>query len=154
MSLVKCYIEIEKDSNIKYEFDKVQNKLVVDRILKDGFHYPYAYGFIPGTLAKDNDELDVLIITNMKVNIDTNIDGYIIGGIIMEDEKGMDEKIFIVPTYEYKYLYDINLMDMNVVEKICEFFANYKKDDDNKWSKIHGLLTKQEAIILYNSSKI
>ena len=45
-------------------------------------------------------------------------------------------------------------MDMNVVEKICDFFANYKKDDANKWSKIHGLLTKQEAIMLYNSSKI
>ena len=33
MEKIKVYIEIEKFSNIKYEFNKELNKLCVDRIL-------------------------------------------------------------------------------------------------------------------------
>jgi len=46
---VKVYIEIEKGSNIKYEFDKEQNKLLIDRILPDPFftHMPMDLYQIP-----------------------------------------------------------------------------------------------------------
>ena len=60
MEKLRIYLEIKKDSNIKYEFDKTKNELVVDRILPDPYYYPFAYGFIPNTLADDNDELDIL----------------------------------------------------------------------------------------------
>jgi inorganic pyrophosphatase len=61
---IKVYIEIEKDTNIKYEFDKKLKELIVDRILPEPFKYPYAYGFIPNTLAMDGDDLDILVITD------------------------------------------------------------------------------------------
>ena len=76
---IRVYIEIEKNSNIKYEYDKDKKELIIDRYLKEPFVYPYAYGFIPGTLADDKDELDVLIITNKKIKNDKNI-----GSILMK----------------------------------------------------------------------
>ena len=52
---IDVYIEIEQFSNIKYEYDKDKKELIIDRILDEPFVYPYAYGFIPNTLADDND---------------------------------------------------------------------------------------------------
>ena len=57
---INIYIEIEKFSNIKYEYSKTDKKLIIDRILDEPFRYPYAYGYIPFTLASDGDELDIL----------------------------------------------------------------------------------------------
>jgi inorganic pyrophosphatase len=54
---VRVYIEIEKHSNQKYEFNKTTNKLELDRVLPYPYFYPYAYGFIENTLAMDGDEL-------------------------------------------------------------------------------------------------
>ena len=65
MEKIKVYIEIEKFSNIKYEFNKELNKLCVDRILPYPYFYPYAYGFIPNTKALDGDELDICVLTNI-----------------------------------------------------------------------------------------
>ena len=43
MEKIRVYLEIKKDSNIKYEFDKTKNELVVDRILPDPYYYPFSY---------------------------------------------------------------------------------------------------------------
>lgn len=154
MSLVSCYIEIEKNSNLKYEFDKEKGKLVLDRILPRPYCYPFAYGFIPDTLGNDGDDLDILVITNKKISNDSFINGYLIGGLVMEDEQGMDEKLFVVPEDEYIYLSDIEQMNSSVLNGIVDFFSNYKNKEKGKWSKIHGILSKVKAIELYENCKI
>jgi inorganic pyrophosphatase len=154
MSSVSCYIEIEKNSNLKYEFDKEQQKLVLDRVLVAPYYYPFAYGFIPNTLGNDGDDLDILVITDKEVHIDTMIKGYIIGALVMEDEHGMDEKVFIVPEDEYINLTDVEQMDSRVIHKIVSFFSNYKNKDKDKWSKVHGIMSKVDAIKLYEKCRI
>jgi len=153
MEKIRVYLEIKKDSNIKYEFDKVTNELAVDRILPDPYYYPFAYGFIPNTLADDNDELDILLITNKEYNIDSYVEGYIIGGLEMEDEKGMDEKIFIVPCDEYEKLSDITQMNKENLDKIEWFFSNYKTKCENKWSKVYGFISCEKAYNIYQKCK-
>ncbi len=64
--IIKVIIEIPKDSNIKYEFDRETRKMKVDRILRDGFIYPSNYGFIEEALDWDGDELDVLVYSDRK----------------------------------------------------------------------------------------
>ena len=101
---VKSILEIEQHSNKKWEYDRTADTLFLDRVLPYPYYYPYAYGFFPNTLGNDGDELDMLYITDTPyVNyntIKTTIGGYIVGGLVMEDEKGMDEKIFVVPEDE------------------------------------------------------
>ena len=43
---VEVFIEIQKGSCIKYEYDKKKKALVCDRILHTPFAYPFNYGFI------------------------------------------------------------------------------------------------------------
>ena len=149
MEKIKVYIEIEQFSNIKYEYDKEINKLVIDRILDDPFKYPYAYGFIPNTLASDNDELDILIISDKEIENDTYYDVYIIGCLVMEDEKGMDEKILCVFEEDYEKINDISDLNKNIKDDIYNFFSNYKKKSIEKWSKVIGFINKDLSIELY-----
>lgn len=149
---ITTYIEIEKNSNIKYEYDKIKKELFIDRILDTPFVYPFAYGFIPNTLADDGDELDVLIITDKNLKNNEYYDVYIIGALVMEDEKGLDEKILCVFEEDYNNISDIHDVSNDSKNKINDFFSNYKKKSINKWSKVIGFINKELSIELYEKS--
>jgi inorganic pyrophosphatase len=153
---VTAYIEIEKHSNIKYEYDHNLKKLVVDRILPYPYFYPFSYGFIPQTKADDDDELDVLLLTDQKCHINTHYDVYIVGALVMEDEKGMDEKILAILCDDISgsTIRDIDDISDEIKDNIHWFFSNYKSKTPNKWSKVHGFVNKEQAIELYQRSKI
>lgn len=55
-------IEIPKGSRNKYEYDFNLHKIRFDRMLFSSMMYPGDYGFIPETLALDQDPLDVLVL--------------------------------------------------------------------------------------------
>jgi len=137
---MKVYIEIEKGSNIKYEFNKETRHLEVDRILPSPFVYPYAYGFIPDTLAADGDELDALIICDEPLGNDRTYDAHIFCALRMEDEKGMDEKVICT--------LDGSDVSPATLAKIEQFFATYKKGCVSKWSRTAGFMSKEAAIEL------
>ena len=148
--MVKIYIEIEKGSDQKFEYNHTSNKLELDRILQKPFIYPYAYGFIPNTKAKDSDELDALIISEQKINNDLFVEAYIIGVLVMEDEKGMDEKILCVLKEDYQKINNLSDLENEIKEKIHYFFSNYKNNTEGKWSKVYGFEDKDLAVKLYN----
>ena len=152
--LVRVYIEIEKDSNLKYELNKDTNKLDLDRTLPYPYYYPCAYGFIENTLAMDDDELDAVILTDKKLSNDSWYDAYIIGVLVMSDEKGLDEKIICVLAEDYPLINDIDLIPGEIKENIHWFFSNYKNKTPGKWSLVNGFENKAAAIdIYYKSSK-
>ena len=151
---ISVYIEIEKDSNIKYEFDKKLKDLIVDRILPEPYRYPYAYGFIPNTLAMDGDDLDILVITDKQLLNDCFYHVFIIGVLIMEDEKGMDEKVLCVLEDDYTKIQNITDLDKSILDKIHWFFSNYKNNQIDKWSNVHGYKDREHAIEIYNKSII
>jgi inorganic pyrophosphatase len=83
---------------IKYEMDKAAGTLVVDRFLHTPMRYPGNYGFVPHTLARDGDPLDVLVANTRPIVPGAIINVRPIGVLKMEDDSGMDEKIIAVPT--------------------------------------------------------
>ena len=141
---VSVYIEIEKGSNIKYEYNKESRQLEVDRILTGSHVYPHAYGFIPNTRAPDGDELDALILCDTALRNDAIYDAYIIGALRMEDENGMDEKVLCTLVDS-----DMGSINPSVLAAIETFFASYKIDCPEKWSRTFGFMGKEDAIELY-----
>jgi len=60
---IRLRIEIPFGSSVKYELDKASRPHQrLDRILYSAVYYPANYGFIPQTLAEDDDPLDVLVL--------------------------------------------------------------------------------------------
>jgi inorganic pyrophosphatase len=149
---VQVYIEIEKDSNHKFEYNHETKKLELDRILREPFVYPFPYGFALNTKAKDNDELDILILTDEKIIKDTCHNVFIVGVLVMEDENGMDEKVLCVLEKDYNKINDITNVSNEIKEKIHYFFTNYKNNTEERWSKVYGYEDKSFAIKLYEDS--
>ena len=96
-SSIDFIVEIPANSYIKYEYDKNLNMLRVDRVLHTSMAYPGNYGYIPKTLARDGDPIDVLMIGDYQIHPMTLVKVRIIGVLKMKDEKGEDEKLIVVP---------------------------------------------------------
>src|ERR1051325_6688579 len=81
-------IEIPRGSKIKYELDKVTGLLKSDRVRYSAVHYPANYGFIPRTLAGDDDPLDVLVLGQEPAAPLSFLQARAIGGLLIGAEKG------------------------------------------------------------------
>ncbi len=121
-------IEISKGSKNKYELDKQTGLLKMDRVLYTSTHYPANYGFIPRTLAGDDDPLDVLVLCSESILPLTLVECYPIGVIAMEDNDDADEKIIAIPFRDPSYndYKDINELPKHVFDEIRHFFEVYK----------------------------
>lgn len=154
---ITVYIEVSANTNIKYEHDHKTGRLICDRILHTPMTYPYNYGYIPNTLAGDGDPLDVMIVTSYKLLPGCYVECKILGVLYTEDEKGKDEKIIAVPiTKVDPYMKTINqLSDLkkSQLDKIHFFFENYKSLEKDKWVKVNGWGSREEAEAVYEASK-
>jgi inorganic pyrophosphatase len=82
------------------------------------------------------------------------IKAYIIGGLMMHDEKGADEKIFVVPEDEFESYKSMSEKSKNsIYDDIIWFFSNYKMNEPDKWSKVDYMMEQQEAFDVYVSAK-
>jgi inorganic pyrophosphatase len=89
-------IEIPAGSSVKYELDKQSGLIKLDRVLYSAVYYPANYGFIPQTLAEDDDPLDVLVLCQETVVPLTLIKARTIGLMTMIDAGKKDHKIIAV----------------------------------------------------------
>jgi len=127
---------------IKYEIDKASNALVIDRFMYTAMAYPCNYGFIPHTLSEDGDPLDVLLHCSYPLQPNCVAPSRPIGVLLMEDEKGLDEKILAVPSRRITDQFDMVRSFKDVpnahLERISHFFEHYKDLEKGKWAKIIG----------------
>lgn len=146
---VNVIIEVSANSNVKYEMDKESGALVVDRFLHTPMFYPANYGFLPHTLADDGDPLDALVFTRWKLQEGSVIKSRPIGVLIMEDEKGMDEKIICVPAKKldrtFESIKDISEFPDQVISEIKHFFEHYKDLEKGKWVKVSNIEGAEKA---------
>src|ERR1700691_1177126 len=92
-------IEIPFGSSVKYELDKASGLIKLDSVLYSAVYYPANYGFIPQTLAEDEDPLDVLVLCKETVVPLTLIPrARTIGLMTMIDGGKQDHKIIAVAT--------------------------------------------------------
>ncbi len=146
---INVFIEIPKDSSIKYELDKESGIIFVDRFLYTAMQYPFNYGFVPNTLSPDGDPVDVLVLSEHPVFPGTVIPSVVIGMLEMEDEEGIDTKVLAVPTMKVDPLYgelEMGTLPEAIKNKIKHFFENYKTLEPKKWVKIKEWKGKEVAI--------
>ncbi|MFD2238707.1 inorganic diphosphatase [Aureimonas populi] len=127
---------------IKYEMDKESGALFVDRFLFTPMVYPGNYGFVPHTLSDDGDPIDVLIASTRPLVPGCVINCRPVGVLVMEDDKGQDEKVIAVPSSKMTKRYDSvqNYTDLPEItcKQIEHFFEHYKDLEEGKWVKIGG----------------
>ena len=134
---------------VKYELDKETGAMFVDRFLNTSMHYPCNYGYIPKTLAKDGDPVDVIVMTPMPIIHGAVIPCRPIGVLKMTDEAGDDSKVMVVPLDKVsKFNRNVNsYKDVQdaLLNQITHFFEHYKDLEPNKWVKVDGWYGPDEA---------
>ena len=140
-------VEISKGSKQKYEMDKKTGLLRLDRILYTSTHYPANYGFIPHTLAEDNDPLDVLILCSESLIPMCLVKCYPIGVITMKDRNEMDEKIIAIPfgDPQNNCYTDISELPKHIFDELIHFLTVYKQLE-NKPVKIESISGRNDAV--------
>ncbi|NQY83167.1 MAG: inorganic diphosphatase [Alphaproteobacteria bacterium] len=147
---INVIIEVSQGSNpVKYECDKKSGALLVDRFMPTAMFYPANYGFVPATLAGDDDPIDVLVISEFPIQPGAVVRARPIGVLEMEDEGGEDVKILAVPHQKLTKVYnDVqNHGDLPeiVLARIMHFFENYKALESGKWVKLRDWKGAAEA---------
>lgn len=137
---------------IKYEMNKEAGILEVDRFLYTPMTYPGNYGFVPHTLSEDGDPIDVLICNTRPLFPSCVINVRPIGVLIMEDNKGQDEKIIALPsphlTRRFEKIENYTDLPQITLEQIEHFFSHYKDLEPNKWVKIDKWADKDYAKLM------
>ena len=155
-SIMRVLVEIPSNSSVKYEVDKDTGLLMVDRLMYAAMVYPFNYGFVPNTLAKDGDPLDVLVLTGSDIQAGSMIDVRPVGVLEMEDESGLDDKIIAVPVKNVDpfaaHIEDIDDVDEATKEKITHFFERYKDLEKEKWVKVKGYSDTKKALEIIKDS--
>lgn len=155
---VLVFVEIGRNSNIKYEYCHKLKGLVCDRILSTPVKYFFNYGFIPNTISDDGDCIDVIILNDNDIMSGTYINCRIIGCLNTSDNEGDDPKLITVPITKidrtYENIKSLDDIDELKKEKIIHFFSHYKDLEKGKFCNVKGFVDKDEAIKIYKKSKL
>ncbi len=152
---IEVIVEIPKGSRNKYEIDHETGAVWLDRHLFTAMQYPADYGFVPDTLAEDNDPLDVLCLTAEPTFPGVHMYVRPIGVFWMKDEAGPDAKVLCVPHNDPRWEHIKELEDFSpmLLDEIKHFFEVYKALEPNKETDVRDWGGREVAEYLVEQSR-
>ena len=126
---VNTVIEIPKGSTLKVEWDRKHAAFMLDRVEPAIFAKPVNYGFIPGTIDEDGDELDTLVVTDEPIQTGVWLKARVVGILNFEDDGEMDYKVVCVPADDRQTGDSVKSLDdlgERWKQQIAHHFTHYK----------------------------
>jgi len=153
--IYEAIIEIPMGTKNKYEIDKVNDRIKLDRVLYSQMTYPAEYGYIEETLAEDNDPLDILVLASSKTFPGCVVDARIVGYLDMVDNGEPDQKIIGVVNNDPRFSHIDELKDIQIhtLREIKHFFKTYKDLQQNKVVEVFDFHDKIDALELIQDCK-
>lgn len=151
--IVNGIIEIPRGTRAKYELDKENGLIRLDRVLYSSVYYPANYGFIPQTYCEDKDPLDILILSQIEVVPLCIVEAKVIGVMRMRDNGEADDKIVAVANGDpsVNHYNDISSLPMHILQEVQSFFEDYTKLED-KETVVNDFLGKDVALQIINDA--
>ncbi len=146
--LVNTVIEIPMGSAHKIEWDRKRAAFMLDRVEPAVFAKPVNYGFIPGTIDEDGDELDTLVVTNEPLPTGIWLEAKVVGILNFEDDGEMDYKVVCVPADDRNTGDSINSLEdlgKRWQQQIEHHFTHYKDLKKPGSTKVLGWGDAEEA---------
>ena len=138
-NMVHAIVEIPKGTRAKYELDKESGLLRLDRVLFASVYYPANYGFIPQTLGKDHDPLDILVLSQINIQPLCIVKAKVIGVMRMIDNNEGDDQIIAVAAD------DISVSHINRVEELPPHFVAELRHFFEDYTKLEKKVVQVEA---------
>ena len=135
---VYCLVEIPRGTSNKYEYDEDLGVFKLDRALYSSVFYPTEYGFIPQTWAKDNDPLDIMVLSTFTTFPGCLLKARPIGLLRMVDSGKTDDKIIATASGDPRF---------KDVRDLSDLSHHFKKEIQNFWESYAALQPKKEIEI-------
>lgn len=131
---INVIVEIPKGSKNKYEIDKENGLIKLDRAMKSAQDYPFDYGFVPRTLWEDGDALDVVLLTTYPLHPGILVEARPVAVMRMIDGGEGDDKVIAVPKSDPRFeeVQDLGDVNKHTIKEIQHFFETYKTIDGKK----------------------
>jgi inorganic pyrophosphatase len=153
--IYEAIIEIPMGTKNKYEIDKVNDRIKLDRVLYSPMTYPAEYGYLEYTLAEDNDPLDILVLASSKTFPGCVVDARIVGYLDMIDCGEPDQKLIAVVHHDprFSHVNEIGDIQQHTRREIKHFFKTYKDLQQNKEVEVFEFHDKIDALELIQECK-
>lgn len=136
-------VEIQKGGQVKYEYDEQWHEIKVSAIFKNGFGFPFDYGYVPETRGGDGDHLDVFVLGSQSVQMGAIVQCRPIGMIELIDRGEKDDKILAIPLNDLGFQNIEKLEDLPFdYRSIFETFFKELAIQRNKTMEIKGYKDK------------
>jgi inorganic pyrophosphatase len=155
---LQVIIETPKGSHNKYSFDPDQEIFSLKKFLPAGMVFPYDFGFLPRTLADDNDPIDVLVLMDEPAFPGCLLRARLIGvirGDQMDGKKRIrNDRLVAVAEATHVYADIKKLADLprHFVKELEDFFVNYHKLEGKQY-RLLGCGDAAEALRLIKQAK-
>ena len=133
---VNVFIETPTGSRDKFELNHDTGLLEWSLQLPLGLSFPFAFGFVPNTLADDGDALDICLLVDGVIPPGTIVPSRLIGVLtVSQDESGdgetdtRNDRILAVPTLAQSYgdVDDVHELRDGFYEEVARFFERYNQ---------------------------
>lgn len=127
----KRVIEIPQGSANRYVYNAALDSFVLDRVFASPLCYPTDYGWIPVTLSKDGDPLDILVFVSHPTFSGCVISARPVGALHLRDETGEDRKIIAVAGADPRYCQVARLEDLpeHALRDIHQFLTDVRQSE-------------------------
>jgi inorganic pyrophosphatase len=159
--LLNVIIETPKNSHCKNSYDHNLGIFRIKKCLPVGAHFPYDFGYIPGTLGQDGDPLDVLVMSNHKTFVGCLIPVRLIG-VLEAEQKEKEEKYIrndrLIGSMEFSaddpQARTVKDFNQKLLKEIEEFFVYYNSLEGKKFQPLGWHGPKRAEALLQEGLKL
>jgi inorganic pyrophosphatase len=136
---LQVVIETPKSSRNKYTYDPEKGLFKLKTVLPLGDHFPFDFGFVPGTRGDDGDPIDVLVLMDEPAFSGCLISGRLIGAIeAKQTEDGetiRNDRLVAVAanSRNHQSLHSLKELESSILDEIEHFFKSYDEMEGKKF---------------------
>ena len=135
-------IEATAASRCKFKYSTTLEAFILHSLLPTGTSFPYAFGFIPSTLADDGDPLDVVVLADEPPPCGTVVPCRIAGILRAQQrehgKKVRNDRLLGIATCTERFGECRRLKDISgtILDRIAEFFAFYHAEQGKSFEPL------------------
>lgn len=158
----QAFIEVTQGSSIKYEWDFDHQILHAKRTLPETYVFPVNYGFIPKTLAADEDDLDIFVFSSAPILAPSIVSVQVVGVLEMTDKGVRDDKViaYMQGDVHWQYRESIEKWPKPLIEQLHDFYREVKRLEAKPFqflgfqNAIHAMSLIKNCSLLYEEKII
>ena len=133
---VNVFVETPAGSDHKIDLNHETGLLEWSLELPEGMRFPFAFGFVPNTLAEDGDALDILLMLRGTIPAGSMVRARLIGVLRAEQDEADDgevdtrnDRVIAVPVLAQSYsnVQEVSDLRDNQYRELAAFFRRYNE---------------------------